>query len=287
MRANSRVAYLYILPGFLVFALFVLGPLGHTAWLSLYDWDGITLGTWTGLDNYTEQLADPDVRTAFSHSMVFLFFFAALPVGLGLVLASVLSRFRLRGLGFFRTVIFLPQVATAVVVGIAWRWMYADEGTINQLLSAVGLDGLARAWLGDFTWALPALGLVGTWVMSGLCMVLFLAGISKIDASLYEAARVDGAGPVREFFAVTLPGLKQEMAVGLTLTTIAALRSFDLVYVTTGGGPGNATNVPGFEIYKLAFRQGAVGEACAVAVMLTVLIFTVVLLITRLLREKL
>ena len=138
----------------------------------------------------------------------------------------------------------MPQTIATVVVALAWVWIYAPSGPLNESLRAIGLGSLARGWLGDFTFALPALGLVGTWVMFGLCLVLFLAGIQKIPTTLYEAARVDGAGRVREFFAVTLPGLRGELSVALTLTTIMALRTFDLIYVSTSGGPGTSTTVP-------------------------------------------
>ncbi|MEJ3745017.1 sugar ABC transporter permease [Actinomycetes bacterium KLBMP 9797] len=286
MRRRQRIAYLYLLPGFLVYLAFVLVPLAHTVELSFFEWDGISVGTWVGLDNYRRLLGDGTVLSSFAHAGVFLVFTSVVPVMLGLVLAAALSRHRLRGLAVFRTVLFLPQVIAMVVVGVAWRWMYTDDGVVNQLLHAIGLGSVTRAWLGDFTWALPAVGLVGTWVMYGLCMVLFLAGVQKIDTSLYEVARIDGAGPIREFRHVTLPGLRQEIVVALTITTIAALRNFDLVYVTTNGGPGNATNVPAVEIYRLGFREGDVGLACAVAVVLTVLIFTVVFAITRLAREE-
>jgi raffinose/stachyose/melibiose transport system permease protein len=161
-------------------------------------------------------------------------------------------------------------------------WIYGQNGPINEGLRAIGLGGLARSWLGDFNLALPAVGLIGTWVMFGLCMVLFLAGIQKIPQSLYEAARVDGAGRMREFFAVTLPALRGELAVALTLTTIMALRTFDLVYVATSGGPGSSTTVPSWLVYQNAFATGRVGLAAAVAVVLTVIIFAVAFLITRL-----
>jgi len=279
------VPYLYIAPAFLLFLAFVLAPLLHTVWLSFFSWDGISLGEWVGLGNYSTELADPALRTALTHSLVFVITFCVLPVAVGLIVATILSRQQLRGLAAFRTILFLPQVMAMVVVGVAWRWMYADTGTVNQLLQLVGLPA-GEAWLGSFTWALPFIGLVGTWVMTGLCMVLFLAGVGNIDVELYDAARVDGAGAVREFFAVTLPGLRQELSVALTITVIAALRSFDLVYVTTGGGPGTATIVPGTEIYRLAFRDGQVGAACAVAVLLTVVIFAVVAVITRIVGEE-
>jgi raffinose/stachyose/melibiose transport system permease protein len=277
-----KVAYLYLAPAFLFYLLFAFGPLAYTTWLSFFDWDGLTVGTWVGLDNYDEVLSDPDIRASFVHSFELIFFYAVLPCVLGLLLVSVIAHSRVRGVTFFRAVLFMPQTIATVVVAIVWVWVYAPDGPLNEVLRAVGLDSLARGWLGDFTWALPALGLVGTWVMFGLCLVLFLAGIQKIPQSLYEAARVDGAGRVREFFAVTLPGLRGELAVALTLTTIMALRTFDLIYVSTQGGPGTSTTVPSVLVYQNAFSNGRVGLAAAVAVVLTLLIFVVAFGITRL-----
>jgi raffinose/stachyose/melibiose transport system permease protein len=260
-----RVAYLYLLPALVLFGLFVLAPLGHSAWLSLFSWDGVTPGTWVGLDQYEAVLGDAELRAAFAHSLVLLVFYAVLPVAVGLGLAALASRSRVRGLAALRTVIFLPQVIALVVVGVMWRIVYEPTG-----------------WLGDFSLALPAVGLVGTWVTFGLAMVLFMAGVQKIPRSLYDAARVDGAGPLREFLAVTLPGLRGELAVALTLTTIAALRTFDLVYVTTGGGPGDATAVPALEVYRRAFRGGDVGSAAAIGVCLAAAIFVLAFAINQL-----
>jgi raffinose/stachyose/melibiose transport system permease protein len=194
-------------------------------------------------------------------------------VVVGLVLASVLIRSQVRGLGLFRTVVFLPQVVAMVVIAIAWRQIYAPDGGLNDLLRAMGLGGLARGWLGDYTFALPAVGVVGTWIETGLATVLLLAGMARIPRERYEAARIDGAGPVAEFFAVTLPAVRGEIAVAATLTVIVALRNFDLVYVTTAGGPGTSTTVPAYEVYHRAFELGQVGSAAAIGVTLTVLIF--------------
>jgi raffinose/stachyose/melibiose transport system permease protein len=276
-----RVAYLYLAPAFFFYLLFAFGPLLYTAWLSFFRWDGLTVGTWVGLDNYKTVLSDPAIRASFVHSFELIFFYAVLPVVLGLLLASLIAHSRVRGVTFFRAVLFLPQTIATVVVAIAWTWVYAPDGPLNEALDAVGLGSLARGWLGDFTFALPALGLVGTWVMFGLCLVLFLAGIQKIPTTLYEAARVDGAGRVREFFAVTLPGLRGELAVALTLTTIMALRTFDLIYVSTSGGPGTSTTVPSYLVYQNAFSTGRVGLAACMAVVLTLLIFVVAFGITR------
>ncbi len=260
----------------------MLAPLVHSAWLSLFTWDGVTPGTWNGLGNYSAIVSDPKIRSAFLHALILVAFYAVGPIAIGLLLAAAMSRTRVRGLALFRTVLFLPQVIALVVVAVMWRMIYEpDGGLLNEGLRAIGLGGLTQNWLGSFSLALPSVGLIGTWVMYGLAMVLFTAGVQKIPQSLYDAARMDGAGPVREFFAVTLPGLRNEIAVALTLTTIQALRSFDLVYITTGGGPGDATTVPAFEVYNRAFRGGDVGTASAIGVCIAALIFVLTLVINR------
>jgi raffinose/stachyose/melibiose transport system permease protein len=277
-----RIGYLYLAPGLLVFGAFVLVPLGHAFWLSLFEWDGVTTGTWIGLDNYGDVVSDPALRRAFWHALVLIGFYALLPVAIGLLLAGLLARARVRGLALFRTVLFLPQVIAMVVVAVMWRMIYdPSNGALNELLRAVGLGSLAQSWLGDFDLALSSLGLVGTWVYYGLAMVLLTAGVQKIPPSLYDAARVDGAGMVREFFAVTLPALRGEIAVALTLTTIYALRNFDLVYITTQGGPGESTSVPAFQVYSRAFESGQVGSAAAVGLCLTAVIFAITFGINR------
>lgn len=281
-----RVGYLYLLPALLVYGVFLLYPLLRAVHLSFFEWDGITLGRYVGLSNYADLVKDAGLRAAFGHALVLIVFYAGLPVLIGLVLASVLARARVRGLGLFRTVVFLPQVVAMVVIAIAWRQIYAPDGGLNDLLRAIGLDSLTRGWLGDYTFALPAVGVVGTWFETGLVTVLLLAGMARIPRERFEAARLDGAGPVAEFFAVTLPAVRGEVAVASTLTVIAALRTFDLVYVTTAGGPGTSTSVPAYEVYHRAFELGQVGSAAAIGVGLTVLIFGLTFGMLKLTEER-
>lgn len=272
-----RVGYLYALPALLVYAVFLLFPLLHSGWLSLFDWDGLSLGTFTGLSNYAGIFAEEGALAAFGHVAVLILFFSVLPVCIGLVLATVLNRVRVRGLPFFRTVLFLPQVIAMVVVAVAWQRIFAPDGALNLILGTEG-----KAWLGDSGTALLAVGIVGTWVQTGLAMVLFLGGIGKVSADLFDAARLDGAGAVGEFRSVILPALRGEIGVALTLTVIAALRTFDLVYMMTPlGGPGGSTTVPAYEIYQRAFHTGQVGSAAAIGVVITVLAFLVTYVITR------
>ncbi len=278
--------YLYLLPAFLVYAAFLLYPLIRAAQFSLYDWPGFGPSTFVGLGNYVDLLSDRRFLAAISHALILIIFYSILPLVVGLVLAAILRRGKVRGLGFFRVVIFMPQVIALVVVAVAWYQIYAPNGFLNRALSAIGLDELTRGWLGDPNFALPAVGMVGFWLQTGLVMLLLLAGMGRIPNDLYEAARLDGAGPVSEFFAITLPSVKAEITTALVLTIIAALKTFDLVYVTTGGGPGTATTVPSYEVYNRAFNLKEVGSASAVAVVLTVLVFLINVVVSRIGEEK-
>lgn len=280
------IGYLYILPALLVFALFVVLPLLQSVRYSFYRWDGLSQATWAGFGNYASLFTDPSLRGPFLHALVLLAFYSLFPILIGLLLAANMSRVRIHGLAAFRTILFLPQVLAMVVVAIAWRWMYAPSGVVNQILRLIGLDGLTRSWLGDFTLALPAVGVAGTWVGFGLCMVLFLAGVQSIPRERYEAARLDGAGAFAEFCAVTLPALRPQIAVAATLTIVAGLRNFDLIYLTTSGGPGNRTSVPAYEVYHRAFETGQVSSAATVGVALTVMIFFLTVTISRLVEGR-
>ena len=280
--ARSRAApLLFLLPAFAVYAAFALYPLGRAAQFSLFEWRGFGSSTFVGLDNYADLAGDAAFRAAIGNALVLILFYAVIPLVVGLVLAAVLRRGQVRGMGVFRTVIFLPQVIALVVVAVAWRQIYSPVGPLNQLLDAVGLGALARGWLGDPSTALIAVGVIGTWIEMGLVMLLMLSGMSRIPQELFEAARLDGAGPVKEFFAIILPAVRGEITVALVLTIIAALKTFDLVYMTTSGGPGNSTTVPSYEVYFRAFDLREVGSASAVAIVLTVLIFAINVGVTR------
>ncbi|MPZ54136.1 MAG: ABC transporter permease subunit [Acidimicrobiia bacterium] len=261
---------------------FVVWPALHTFWFSLFEWNGVSRATWTGFSNYAEILTEPELRGAIWHALILVMFFSWLPIVIGLVMVGLLARHRRRGMTTYRTLFFLPQVLPMVAVGITWRWMYGEDGTVNQVLGWVGLDSITRAWLGDFDLALPAVGLIGSWALTGLCMMLFLTGAQKVDTSLYEAARLDGAGPIREFVSITLPELRGEIVIAMTVTTVAALASFDIVFVTTNGGPGDQTTVPGLLLYRLAFSDRRVGLAAAMGILLALLILIAVYLIRRL-----
>ena len=266
------------MPALAAYAAFVLWPIVQVVRYSFYNWDGVAAARWAGLANYGTVFSNNQLLTVIGHAFELILFFSGIPVVLGLATATVMRRFvtgRLSSVA--RTVLFLPQVIPLVAAGIAWSWMMSTTGAIDEVLNNVGLRSLSRSWLGDFGTALPAVGVIGAWVLLGLCTVLLSAGMSKIDATLYEAAQLDGAGPFREFVSITLPGLRQEISVCVTVTVIAALSAFDIVYISTVGGPGFATMVPGLEIYQLAFLNRQVGLASALAVVLMALVIICIL----------
>jgi raffinose/stachyose/melibiose transport system permease protein len=280
-RRLRWVGLLYLAPAFGMYTWVVLVPLVQSANYSLYSWDGVSTPTFVGLGNYSDFFTDPDLRAALGHVGVLICFFSFLPIVLGMLTAAIISRRNLRGAALFRSLLFLPQVVTTVVTAVVWKFLYTPDGPINTLLRALGLGALAHNWLGDVSWALPALGIIGTWVTFGFCMILFVSGAQSIPQELYEAARMDGASPLAEFFAVTLPGLRPQLAVALTLTITAALRTFDLVYIATQGGPGSATTTPALLLYRKAFQNPDVGAAAAIAVVLAIACLLVAVLIQR------
>ena len=287
VRWETFVGWLFVLPALAMYAVFVLTPLVLTVKYSFYKWNGVTPAIWVGLKNYLTIFQVPDLIGTIYNAFWLVVWFSLIPVGLGLIVASVIHRVATGRLGAVaRTVLFLPQVIPLVAAGIIWGWLLALPGLINQLLKAVGLGVITRAWLGDFHWALPAVGVIGIWVLLGFCTVLLLTGMTKVDPSLYEFARIDGAGWFTEFLSITVPLLRNEIGVCLTVTVIAALAAFDIVYVSTAGGPGNATAVPGIQIYVLAFAQRSVGLASALAVMLMILVVVVIIPIQWLSQES-
>ena len=283
LEGESRyTGYLYIAPAVIVFGIFVLGPFIHSLYLSFFNWDGIGPSKFVGFANFREVWKNPILQSSFSHALILIFFYSVLPLLISLALVSVMNRGRIRGLTFYRTVLFLPYIVAPTAVAVIWRWILAPEGPLNTFLKFIGLGSISRGWIGDFTTALPSVGAVGTWVMFGLVLVMFIAGVQKIPTELYEATRIDGAGAFWEFWVVTLPGLKNEIVVALVLTVTAALRNFDVIYVMTSGGPGTSTVVPSYLVYQQAFVADEVGTAAAIGSYLILIIVLLNLVIVKL-----
>lgn len=284
---SKLLPYFYIMPGFVVFSLFVFYPLITTLRYSLTKWDGFGTPRFVGLANYiTAFLHDPIFRVVLRNNFAYIVFFSAIPIGIGLLLASLIARANIKGIVFFRTVLFTPQIVPLIATGIIWCWILSPIlGVVNELLSLLGLGKLTRAWLGDPSTALFSVGGIGSWVWYGFCMVIFLAGIQKIDESFYDAAKIDGANAFHQFLNVTVPGLRYELTVAIIITVTQALRVFALVYVTTRGGPGRVTLPISLYTYNNVFQFHKVGYGASLAVILTAFIL-ILSWVTLRLREE-
>ena len=280
--------FLYVLPAVLVYAIFLLFPLLASLGISFTEWDGTSQPVFSGLSNYMRMFSDPVFWIALGNNAILMLFYTLLPISVGLLLCSFLYDTRSNSeRSVLRILFFLPYIMPMAVLGVVWRWLYNPAfGPIDQLLRAMGLPQLAMSWLGDFTWALPAVGLVATWYFFGFCLVLFMAGLMRMDPSLLEAADLDGSSRRQKFMRITLPGLRPELRIALLLTVIASLKAFDLVYVMTQGGPGTATMVTNIFMYKQGFDLHYFGYASSVAVFSMVIVLGINYLIHLALKER-
>ncbi|MFF0226102.1 carbohydrate ABC transporter permease [Streptomyces sp. NPDC004629] len=275
---------LFLLPGVLAFLAVIVVPFLMNTGVSLTDWQGVGSPDWSGLANYRELLGDTEFWASFRHSLFMVVAMALLPTALGLVLAAALfdyigKHFGSRVVVVLRACFYLPQVLPIAVAGIVWSWILApDDGTLNALLKAVGLGSWRQDWLGDPDLALYSVMGVMVWVQLGFPLVVFMAGLQRVDPQLYEAAELDGAGWWRRFRHITLPQLRPEIHVVLTWCTVAALKVFGAVYVLTKGGPGGATDVPSYFSFTTFFEKTQVGYGAAISTVLTVLILALSLL---------
>ncbi|MDH1169330.1 carbohydrate ABC transporter permease [Pantoea agglomerans] len=280
--------FLYVLPAVLVYAVFLLFPLLASLGISFTEWDGTSLPVFSGVSNYLRMFSDPVFWIALGNNAILMLFYTLLPIGVGLLLCSFLYDMRNNSeRSVLRILFFLPYIMPMAVLGVVWRWLYNPAfGPIDQILRAIGLPQLALSWLGDFTWALPAVGLVATWYFFGFCLVLFMAGLQRMDPSLLEAADLDGSSRRQKFMRITLPGLRPELRIALLLTVIASLKAFDLVYVMTQGGPGTSTMVTNIFMYKQGFDLHYFGYASSVAVFSMVIVLGINYLIHLALKER-
>lgn len=274
MTASRRRALLWIAPALLLVLALMYVPLVQNIRLSFYNWSIFDQEmNFVGLKNYRQALVDPFLGTALRNNITYAAVSVIIQVGFGLVLASLLDRFvtgRLQG--FLRSVYFLPATISMTVTGVLFTFVYdPNVGILNSALDAIGLDGLARAWLAEPSTAMGAIIAMSQWQWTGYITALLLVAIQRIPAELYEAASLDGAGPVRQFFAVTVP-LTREMVAILSLVTVSnALLLFNEVIVMTNGGPNNSTQVLGTIVYQNAFVNDRMGYAATMSTLVLAL----------------
>jgi len=283
---HRRGYYLYLVPGVIGFVLVVLIPQIANFVLSFTAWKGIGTPRWIGIQNYQKLFVDDQFWGSMIHTLLFIISMTIIPVIIGVVLASLLfdyvrDQFGERVSNLFRAGFYLPQILPVTTAGVLWGWILSPVGVGNIMLKAIGLGGLAQNWIGDATYALPAVSLMIVWIQVGYCLVVFMAGLSRIDPALYEAAELDGAGWWQRLVSITVPMLAPEIFVVVLTTLIAALKLFAPVFVLTAAGPDNATMVPSYLTYYHFFTTQRVGYGAAIAVVQTILTITLAVIFIR------
>ena len=265
--------YAYVLPALIPIIIVIIYPIIATITISFTNWNGISQNwRFIGFGNYLALLEDQNFIAAFQNSIIYVFAFTIISVPLGLLIAMVFNE-KLRFATVFKSLIYIPLVLPSIVVALQWRWMYNPQiGTINLFLRSIGLDALATGWLGNPKTALLAIVVVAIWQHVPFVMVLYSAGLTGISGDVLEAAKMDGASYWQAFWYIVLPLLKKvTMIIGI-MTLIYGLKLFDLVYVLTRGGPGNASEVLANLMYFKAFQGFRQSYACAIAVVLFVMV---------------
>ena len=289
-RKGRRIIVIpFLLPALIFYGYLFVYPAFQALWVSLHSWSGFTPQMdFIGLQNFVELTKDPIFHTALRNTALIMLAGGVLTFVLTFLFVGIISRRGIKGKSLWRAVLFFPNVVPPVALGVLWGFIYNyDFGILNAFLRLVGLDSLVRTWL-DIAHVVPSILIMMAWAYMGFYVVMMLAGIDKIPPDYYEAAVVEGAGEWQIFFRVTVPLLWDVVVVAITLWVIGALKTFDIVYVMTEGGPANASKTIAIQLYEMAFGFRApifrMGYATAMGVVLLILVIVgvgVVRVLTR------
>ena len=266
--SRSLTPYLFLVPALLLIGVFVLYPIVSVVYYSFTDYDISTPPVWVGLENYQKLLGDDTFWLALSHSIVYLLVTPILIV-LSIGLAIIVNR-RLRGIHVFRALYYIPAVSGSIAIGISWRWLFDTNGLINSFLISLGLLDRPIQWLSEPAAVLPIAMLLTIWAGVGYYSVIFLAGLQNISEDLYDAARIDGCSDLQKHRYVSVPGLRPQIVFVAVISSLAALKVFDEIYVLTnktGGILDSGTTIV-FYLWEQAFRLTHAGYASAIAIVL-------------------
>ena len=269
--ARERVVGIaFLAPTLVLFAVFVVYPIVYNVQASTLDWDGVNAGVFVGVQNFVDLFADPIFLITLRNSVLWIVL-TIIPQGvIGFLLAVALNQ-KLRGSTVYRAIFFIPAILSPVVVGIVWQQVLdPSSGVLARIGRTTGLDWLAKGWLSDPDTAIYTVIFVNVWMWTGFSMLFYLAGLQLIDPSLVEAARIDGASGLQTMLRITFPLLKSTTLSLILLGIIGSLKTFELVYVLTEGGPNHATEMLPTFAFLEAFRLQSVGYAAAISVVLLV-----------------
>jgi putative chitobiose transport system permease protein len=277
LKSNPLTPFLFLIPGVIILGAFIFYPMLNAIWLSFTDYNIVADAEFIGLENYKELFADALFWKVLGQTLLYLIIVVPALVILPIFLAILVNQ-QVKGIGFFRSAYYVPVVTSMVVVGIAWKWVYADRGILNYILESFGLIDEPINWLTSTSTSIFAVMVVTIWKGLGYYMVIYLAGLQSIPDDLYEAADIDGATKWKQIWHITVPLLMPSIMIVTIMSSISAMKVFEEIYVMTGGGPLNSSKTLVFYIYEEAFDKLQMGYASAAGVVLFVitLIFSVI-----------
>lgn len=271
-RGFAHSVWWFVLPAAALYVFAVVYPSVRGSLFAFTNWDGISQDPkWVGLDQFARIWSDPNGLTSVKNTLLIAFAVTVVQNVVGLLIALAVNS-RIKSRDVLRVLIFAPVVITSIAVGFLWQNLFTPDGGINEALETVGLGALRQNWLGDPDIAIWSIMVVVFWQFVGYSMVIFLAGLQGIPEEIIEAAAIDGAGPIRRFWAIVRPLLAPSITINVMLSLIGGLKLFDQVFIMTQGGPGGATNTISTLIYSNAFSLGRFGYAAALAVVLSIFV---------------
>jgi N-acetylglucosamine transport system permease protein len=283
-RSKNRFVFFSVLPAVVLFVVFMVVPTVNVFRMSLFTWSGFSPDmTFVGFDNFVTLFGDMQFVRAFQNTVLLLVVVTLVTMGGGLILAAVMSREALRGKAFFRFVFYIPNILSIVVIAALFSAIYDQEdGLINGTLQVLSLDWLQQVWLGDQQLVIFSVGIAMVWQSLGYYMVMYISSMAAVPESLYEASSLDGAGPIRQLFQLTIPLIWQNIRTTLTFFVMSAVNlSFVLVTAMTSGGPDGSSEVLLSYMYKQAYTNSSYGYGMAIGVVIFAFSFIVSLIISR------
>jgi putative chitobiose transport system permease protein len=268
INKRSATPYLFLLPALVLLGVFVFYPIGAVLYYSLTDYDIVRPPVFIGLDNFVRLLEDETFKLALLHSFIYLIVTPILIV-LSIILAIVVNR-RLRGIHIYRALYFVPAVSGSIAIGLSWRWLFDRSGVINSILQTWGVIDAPIQWLATPSLVLPMAMLLTIWAGIGYYSVIFLAGLQNVPEELYDAARIDGASDLQKHRYVSIPALRPQIVFVAVISSLAALKVFDEIYVLTNrtGGVLDSGVTMVFYLWEQAFERSNAGYASAIAIVL-------------------
>lgn len=285
-RKSKAAIILGILPAFIIYVVFAIFPILQSFYYSLMNWNGFNEMTFVGLSNFKKLFADPLFWNSVKNNIYVVLASVLGQVPIALFFALLLNR-KIRGAKIFRTIGFLPVVLSTVVISLTWSLIYnSRNGLINEVLRSIGLDSLAQNWLGDTKWTMAAVLVVVIWQFVGLYLIIFLAALQNVPTEILEAAKIDGASEWKTTWKITIPMIWDTILVAIILCISGSLKTFDLIYVMTNGGPAHSTDVMALYMFNETFTKLQYGYGSAVSVFIFFFSLILIAIVNKLLGKK-